>query len=111
MTIAAQRLERIIGTGGLDSRTVARILERSPRTVSRWLRHGVSPRKESQQRLGELDAVIERLRLSVDPGAASAWMFTPVPMLDGRRPADLVRDGEYRRVIAAIDAIGEGAFV
>jgi len=111
VTIAAQRLERITGTGGLDARTVARILGRSPSTVTRWLRHGVSPRRENQERLGELDAVVDRLRLSVDPAAARDWMFTPVPMLGGRRPADLVRDGEYRRVIAAIDAIGEGAFV
>jgi hypothetical protein len=32
-------------------------------------------------------------------------------MLDYRVPAELVRGGQYRRVIAAIDAIGEGAFV
>lgn len=111
MTIAAQRLEHIFGSGGLDSRTVARILDRSPRTVTRWLRHGVSPRRDSQERLTELEEVVDRLRRTVGSSAARTWLFTPVPMLDGRLPADLVRDGEYRRVIAAIDAIGEGAFV
>jgi uncharacterized protein (DUF2384 family) len=111
MTLAAQRLERIVGTGHLDSTTVARVLNKNPKTVLRWLRHGVAPRWESEQRLRELEAVLDRLGGVVEPGAAREWLFTPVPLLDYRLPADLVRDGEYRRVIAAIDAIGEGAFV
>ncbi|CCK51937.1 Putative regulatory protein ancestor (Region-BECQ) [Mycobacterium canettii CIPT 140060008] len=28
-----------------------------------------------------------------------------------RKPADLVRDGEYQRVLALIDAMAEGVFV
>ncbi|HEY8169727.1 MAG TPA: antitoxin Xre/MbcA/ParS toxin-binding domain-containing protein [Candidatus Limnocylindria bacterium] len=111
MTMAAQRLQRIVGTGYLDSTTIARVLDKSPRTVVRWLRNGVAPRWESEQRLRELEAVLDRLNGVVEPSAAREWLFTPVPMLDYRLPADLVRDGEYRRVIAAIDAIGEGAFV
>jgi uncharacterized protein (DUF2384 family) len=111
MTMAAQRLQRIVGTGYLDSTTIARVLDKSPRTVVRWLRNGVAPRWESEQRLRELEAVLDRLNNVVEPAAAREWLFTPVPMLDYRLPADLVRDGEYRRVIAAIDAIGEGAFV
>ena len=90
---------------------MARVLDKSPRTVVRWLRNGVAPRWESEQRLRELEAVLERLGGVVEPDAAREWLFTPVPMLDYRLPADLVRDGEYRRVIAAIDAIGEGAHV
>jgi uncharacterized protein (DUF2384 family) len=111
MTMAAQRLQRIVGTGYLDSTTIARVLDKSPRTVVRWLRNGVAPRWESEQRLRELEAVLDRLNGVVEPSAAREWLFTPVPMLDYGLPADLVRDGEYRRVIAAIDAIGEGAFV
>jgi len=111
MTMAAERLERIVGAGYLDSTTVARVLDKSPKTVLRWLRGTVSPRWESEQRLRELEAVIDRLGAIVEPRAAREWLFTPVPMLDYRLPADLVRAGEYRRVIAAIDAMGEGAFV
>lgn len=111
MTMAAQRLERIVGGGFLDSATVARVLDKSPRTVRRWLRQGVAPRWESEQRLRELEAVLDRLGAVVAPAAAREWLFTPVPMLGDRLPADLVRAGHYRRVLAAIDAIGEGAFV
>ena len=111
VTMAAQRVKRIVGTGYLDSTAIARVLDKSPKTVLRWLRGGVAPRWESEQRLRELEAVLERLGGIVEPAAAHEWLFTPVPMLEYRLPADLVRGGEYRRVIAAIDAIGEGAFV
>ena len=111
MTMAAARVQRIVGMGYLDSATIARVLDKSPKTVLRWLRGGVAPRWESEQRLRELEAVLERLGGIVEPEAAREWLFTPVPVLDHRLPADLVRSGEYRRVLAAIDAIGEGAFV
>ncbi len=111
MTMASQRVRRIVGTGFLDSTAIARVLNKSPKTVLRWLRGGVAPRWESEQRLRELEAVLERLGGIVEPAAAREWLFTPVPMLDHQIPADLVRHGQYRRVIGAIDAIGEGAFV
>jgi hypothetical protein len=111
MTMASQRVRRIVGMGSLDSTTIARVLDKSPKTVLRWLRGGVAPRWESEQRLRELEAVLERLGRVVEPAVAREWLFTPVPMLDHQIPADLVRDGQYRRVIGAIDAIGEGAFV
>jgi uncharacterized protein (DUF2384 family) len=111
MSMAARRLERIVEAGYLDSISVARVLDKSPKTVVRWLRHGVEPRWESEQRLRELEAVLDRLQGVVEPAAAREWLFTPVPMLDYELPANLVRNGEFRRVIAAIDAIGEGAFV
>lgn len=110
MTMAAQRLGRIVGAGYLDPRAIARVLDRSPKTIGRWLRGTVSPRWESEQRLRELEAVLDRLGSIVEPRAASDWLFSPVPMLDDQLPAELVRTGQYRRVLAAIDAIGEGAF-
>lgn len=111
MSMAARRLERIVTEGHLDSASVARVLDKSHKTVVRWLRHEVEPRWESEQRLRELEAVLDRLQGVVEPAAAREWLFTPVPMLDYEIPANLVRDGEFRRVIGAIDAIGEGAFV
>jgi hypothetical protein len=35
-------------------------------------------------------------------------MFAPNQLLEHRKPADLVREGEYRRVFALIDAMAEG---
>jgi hypothetical protein len=37
-------------------------------------------------------------------------MFSPNRMLEHRKPADLVREGEYQRVLALIDAMAAGVF-
>jgi uncharacterized protein (DUF2384 family) len=89
---------------------VARILGRDPKTVARWLRAETDPRQDARELVLALYVVLEKLAKIAEPEAAQDWLFTPVPAFDYRRPADLLRDGDYRPVLAAIDAIGEGVF-
>jgi uncharacterized protein (DUF2384 family) len=105
------RLESVIEGSELDYRDVARIVDASPRSVARWVSTDTEPRRASRERLLELFAVIERLQAVVRPAAAHDWLYTPNPTLDNEKPADLLRHGEYRRVLAIIDALGEGVFV
>lgn len=107
----AERLETAIQQMDLDQTTVARVVGSSRRTVSRWLREDVEPRREMRERLLEFLAVLERLQLTLRPGPASDWLFTPNPLLSHHKPADLLREGKYREVLGAIDALGEGVFV
>ena len=93
-----------------DVTGVARILEKDPKTVLRWLREGTVPQWETRELLLTLNVVLERLADVVEPGAAEDWLFTPVPALDYERPVDLIRSGEHRSVLALIDAVGEGVF-
>lgn len=87
------------------------MLETNPRTVSRWLSRETSPRPDARERLLEVIAVLEQLSGVLRPDAAHDWLFTPNPALDHYKPVDLLRAGEFRRVLAAIDAMAEGAFV
>ncbi|HKZ90536.1 MAG TPA: antitoxin Xre/MbcA/ParS toxin-binding domain-containing protein [Candidatus Limnocylindrales bacterium] len=107
---AVRRLSQVMERTSIDATGVARILDRDPKTVIRWLREQTIPRWEARERLLALDVVLERLADVVPPEVAEEWLFTPVPALDYHRPVDLVRSGEYRRVLALIDAIGEGVF-
>lgn len=111
MAALAERLEEALSQTELDQGEVARVIGASPRTVSRWLRQEVSPRREARERLLEFLAVLERLSLSLRPEPAHDWLFTPNPLLSHRKPADLLREGHYRDVLGAIDALGEGVFV
>ncbi|MGH2762613.1 MAG: antitoxin Xre/MbcA/ParS toxin-binding domain-containing protein [Thermoleophilaceae bacterium] len=45
------------------------------------------------------------------PGRAHAWLLTPNPLLDHHPPIDLLREGESRQVIGAIDVLAEDVFV
>jgi putative toxin-antitoxin system antitoxin component (TIGR02293 family) len=107
----AERLERAAASIELDRRDLARVLETNPRTVSRWLNQETAPRPDARERLLELIAVLERLSATLRPAAAHDWLFTPNPSLEHHKPVDLLREGEFRRVLGAIDALAEGVFV
>jgi putative toxin-antitoxin system antitoxin component (TIGR02293 family) len=111
MSTVAERLENILERGRLDYVDVARILETNPRTVARWVRRETEPRWEVRERLLEFFAVMERLQQVIRPQTAHDWLYTPNPTLDHEKPVDLLRRGEFRRVLAIIDALGEGVFI
>jgi len=107
----ARKLEIIKEDAGLSRTEVAQILRTSPRTVVRWASRQAAPRGETRERLLELAVVSQRAAKVMKPEAVSIWLFEPNVFLDFERPVDLVASGQYRDVIGAIDAIGEGVFV
>ena len=111
MSALAERLGRVASEVDLDSSDLARVLETNPRTVSRWLKKESSPRRDARERLLEVVTVLERLSTTLKAEAAHDWLFTPNPAFDYHKPVDLLREGEFRRVLGAIDAMAEGVFV
>ena len=107
---AVRRLSDAMERSDIDARGIARILDKDPKTVTRWLKRDTVPRWDTREKLLALDVVLERLANVIEPSAAEDWLFTPVPDLDYERPADLVRNGDHRRVLALIDALGAGVF-
>lgn len=111
LTDLAERLDRASKQLDLDQADIARVLETNPRTVSRWIHRQAAPRPDARERLLELIAVIEQLSGVLRPEPAHDWLFTPNPLLDNHKPVDLLRDGQYRQVLGAVDALAEGTFV
>lgn len=107
----AERLGSALQRADLDQEEVARVLGTNPRTVSRWLRQEAAPRREARERLLEFLAVVERLSGVMRPEPAHDWLFSPNPLLGHEKPAEQLARGEYRKVLGAIDALGEGVFV
>jgi putative toxin-antitoxin system antitoxin component (TIGR02293 family) len=107
----AERLGRATIQIDLDQTDLARMLETNRRTVSRWLSRETAPRHEARERLLELIAVLEKLSGVLRPEPAHDWLFTPNDSLENHKPVDLLRAGEFRRVLSAIDAMAEGVFV
>lgn len=111
MPALAERLQRVAADVDLDSGDLARVLEANPRTVARWLSQESEPRAAARERLLEVIAVLERLSKTLKASAAHDWLFTPNPTLEYHKPVDLLRRGDFRRVLGAIDALAEGVFV
>jgi putative toxin-antitoxin system antitoxin component (TIGR02293 family) len=111
MAALVERLQRVAVQVELDRSDLARVLETNPRTVARWLNQETEPRAETRERLLEVIAVLERLSATLTPAAAHDWLFMPNRSLEHYKPVDLIRRGEFRRVLGAIDALAEGVFV
>lgn len=105
------RLDAALSTADLDHGDVGRVVGASTRTVARWLRREATPRPDRRERLLEFLAVLERLSATLRPEPAHDWLFSPNPLLGHHKPADLLREGHYREVLGAVDALGEGVFV
>lgn len=110
-TDLADRLEHASESVELDQGDLARVLDTNPRTIGRWLHRQSSPRPDSRERVLELLAVLEQLSGVLQARGAHDWLFSPNPLLDHYKPVDLLRDGEYRKVLGVIDAMAEGVFV
>lgn len=104
------RLAQVMRETSIDASGVARILERDPKTVQRWIRRQTTPRWDVRETVLALNVVLERLAEVIDPASAEDWLFTPIPALDHERPVDLIRSGRAREVLSLIDALGEGVF-
>ncbi len=109
--LLAERLDRAATDSRLDQADLARILGASPRTVARWLHAETAPRRDTRERILELVAVLDALSDTVQGQNAYDWLFSPIPALRHRKPADLLAEGRYREVLGAIDALAEGVFV
>lgn len=99
----------ITETGPLGTGDVARILGTTERTVQRWASGDSSPRREALDHLLEVKAVLD-VAQEVLPAydARAFWLRSPNSALNWEKPLDLIRERKYRRVIAALTALGEG---
>lgn len=91
----------------VDQPDVARVTGTTARSVARWL-EGVEPRRQAEERLLELKAVVDLLKQVLRDEPARLWIRSPNPDLGYEKPIDLIAQAQYRRVIGAILAMAEG---
>ncbi|HEX3962771.1 MAG TPA: antitoxin Xre/MbcA/ParS toxin-binding domain-containing protein [Trebonia sp.] len=107
MPIAAA-VDRVLSGGLVDTADVARVLDTSQRSVQRWTVRDSAPRKDSEERLLELAAVLD-LATKILPGeGARLWLRSPVAELEWSKPLDVIKDGGFRKVIDVLLALSEG---
>lgn len=108
MTAVVPALDEMVETRIVDAADIARALQTSVRSVSRWQAAGSAPRRDSEERLLELGAVVRLLADVMQPEAARLWLRAPHAGLDYEKPLDLIADGRYREVVAELLALAEG---
>ena len=108
MASLAALLDRLYETEVIDTADVARVSGAHARSVNRWHSEQAEPRRDSEERLLELKAVVDLLRRVLRDDAARLWVRSPNPDLEYEKPLDLVASGQYQRVIDLLLALAEG---
>lgn len=101
-------VEQVLTGGLVDTADVARVLDTSQRSVQRWTARGTAPRKESEERLLELAAVLDLAMKILPAEGARLWLRTPIAELGWCKPLDVIKEGRFRKVIDALLALSEG---
>jgi putative toxin-antitoxin system antitoxin component (TIGR02293 family) len=101
-------LDELVDTQVIDVTDLAQVTGATPRSVSRWTTAKATPRRDAEDRLLELKAVVDQLRNVLRDEPARLWLRGPNPDLDWQKPLELIAEGEYRRVIGAVLAMAEG---
>lgn len=107
----ANRLDSIKNSAGVRAREIAEMLDTTPQTVSRWQQGRVDPQPGKLHQLLTLEWIATQLAEFYEPREARLWLYSPHKLLAGRRPAELIADGDTDSVLALIDQLRDGAYV
>ena len=108
MATYALLLNQLYEGSVVDTADLARVSAAHPRSVIRWQTQETKPRRQAEERLLELRAVVELARSVMQDEAARFWVRAPNRDLDYKKPLDLVANGQYERVIDLLLALAEG---
>ncbi|WP_419912079.1 helix-turn-helix domain-containing protein [Candidatus Poriferisodalis sp.] len=107
----AERVQALQESAQLTQDDIGRVVGMSARTVARWNRGGSRPQPDARQRLLELAYVAEQATAVIQPTDLSLWLFAPNRLLDHDSPADRIAAGDYRSVVALLEALADGVTV
>ena len=110
-TAIAEKVRSLSSRTNLTQEQVGEIVGSSSKAVGRWHNGTATPQKESRRRLLELVYVAEALSKVMRPEDANLWIFSPNSLLDHDSPADRIKKGDYKAVVALIEAMAEGIVV
>lgn len=101
---------RVHDIAGLTDADIARATGAAPSTARAWLEGTHKPTGERAERLIELSALVERLQRVMDSSYISEWLRRPIEALDGRKPLDLLAQGEFRAVARVVSSLEDVPF-
>jgi predicted transcriptional regulator len=110
-TALADKITGLVSGLGLSQDEIGRIVDASGRTVARWSAGKVTPQRLNRDRLLELAYVAEALTEVLPRDRANLWIFSPNQLLDHDTPAARIHDGQWKDVVAVIEAIADGIVV
>jgi transcriptional regulator with XRE-family HTH domain len=103
------RVVEDVRDGGLTVAEMAGLIGVAERQVRNWSSGDNTPSGRNRDRLLQLHYVARLLRDVYTREGAEIWLHGRKRSLGGRRPVDLLAEGEYDEVLAAIERLHAGA--
>lgn len=110
-SVIVRKLDSIKKVGAMNITDVANVLGTTPATVSRWRNGKASPQRSKELLLVELEYILDRLQEFYSPDEARLWLFSRHRLLDSRRPADLIQEGDIEPVLSVIEKLGDLVYI
>lgn len=101
----AQETRRIAELGHLTAAQLATATGGDLSSARRWLRGTQAPTGVHAERALELAALVERLAQVMEPSYITVWLSKPVALLNDRRPIDVIRVGQFRKVSRLVSSL------
>lgn len=93
---------------GLNLSEIGAITQVSERSVQNWAAGSTKPDGRARDRLLELKYVIEGLSEVFEDEGVEIWLHSRQRSLEGRSPLELLREGNFDRVLEAIERLAGG---
>jgi len=94
---------------GVTAVELAEITGVRQRQIHHWAAATSRPRDRSRDRLVDLHYIVTQLSEVYRPEGVEIWIHSRNRELDGHRPIDLLKSGEFAPVLDAIDRLVHGA--
>jgi transcriptional regulator with XRE-family HTH domain len=94
---------------GLSTEELADVVAVQPRQVQHWAAGQHRPQGRARERLLDLDYVIELLGEVYDDEGIQIWLHGRNRSLGGRRPLEVLVEGDFPAVLDAVERLTSGA--
>lgn len=87
---------------------IGEIVGAGERAIQKWAAGAARPEGAKRDRLLELQYVIEELSDVYKPEGVDIWLHSRQRALDGRRPLDVLKAGEFQTVLQLVQRLAGG---
>jgi transcriptional regulator with XRE-family HTH domain len=103
------RIVHDVRDGALTAQELADVTGTNRRQVTNWATGASKPGATTRDRLLEVHYLVRLLREVYTREGAEIWLHGRKRSLDGQRPIDLLRQGDFRTVLQAVERLRTGA--
>lgn len=98
-----------IRQAGISIAEIGQITGVRERQVQNWVSGASRPSRETRDRLVDMHYVVTQLSDVYRPEGIEIWLHSRNPELHGSRPIDLLINGHFETVLAAVERLKSGA--